>query len=147
MEKETKLKAMHSNTNSIPAIDKLSRQASRQYQDFTAFHVVIVICSVTSKSSEWDQNLMIKNTGEKDTDLICKQMHIKIMQMHMKNNAILCKLWGCWWKLHLCFDQLTKYNPDVVLIKMRFSQLFAQNVGFYAIYLHSSVNKIKKQWS
>ncbi len=31
--------------------------------------------------------------------------------------------------LHLCFDDITEYDPD--LIKNRFSQLFAQNVAFF----------------
>ncbi len=32
--------------------------------------------------------------------------------------------------LHLCFDHRTEYDADVVLIKIWFSQLFAQNVAF-----------------
>ncbi len=32
--------------------------------------------------------------------------------------------------LHLCFDHSTEFDPDVVFDKMRFSQLFAQNVAF-----------------
>ncbi len=48
----------------------------------------------------------------------------------MKNNAILCKLWGCWWKLHLCFDQLTKYNPDVVFDKNDFLSFLLKMLVF-----------------
>ncbi len=45
----------------------------------------------------------------------------------------LCKLWDTDGRhlLHLCFDYCTEYDPDVVFDKMRFSQLFAQNVAFF----------------
>ncbi len=33
--------------------------------------------------------------------------------------------------LHLCFDNSTEYDPDVVFDKNVISQLFAQNVAFF----------------